>query len=167
MMRLGRKSFFSSFRCGNLPGLSLIETMTAATVISIAILGGISYRYYCALDGRKAKLHADASRAALLLCESWRGTVGSETYDPVAHLDSDGFEISSDVGPAGPVDFTDMGSYRIVFDGTACYATLSYKDIDTGLRALNITVAWQQQSRAEDGLDDMDKLFVLTTYVLR
>jgi hypothetical protein len=146
-------------------GISLIEVIIASAVISIAVIGGISYRYTCALDGRRAALQADAARAALLLCESWRGDGGLETYDPVTHLDSDGFTIATDLGPEGPVDFTALGSYKIVFDGSTCYATLSYKQVDTGLRALNVTVAWQQRSQAETGFDDMDRLFVLSTFV--
>jgi len=65
-------------------GLTLIEVMLAVLVLSIAVLGTITYRYYSTLDGRRALIQASAARAAQLLTESWQGTNGSQTYDPVS-----------------------------------------------------------------------------------
>lgn len=147
-------------------GLSLIEIMFATAIISVAVIGSISYRYYTALDGRRANNQATASRVALLLCESWKGTNGSQTYDPSEHLSSGELTIVDSDGPQAPEDFTELGSYMLGVNSITCYATLSFKDIDTGLRALNVIVAWQQRDKAGNGLDDMDKLFELTTYVI-
>lgn len=147
-------------------GLSLIEVMFAAAVIAVAVIGGVSYRTHTALDGRKAQIQATASRAALLLCEGWRGTNGSETYDPVSHLDSDELAVFESDGPQAPEDFSELGGYMLVVNNLSFYATLSFKDLDTGLRALNVIVAYQSRDQAEKSLEDMDKVFELTTYAL-
>jgi len=46
------------------------------------------------------------------------------------------------------------------------YTTLSYKDLQPGLRALNIAFAWSGRDKSGNGLEDMDKLLELTTYTL-
>jgi Tfp pilus assembly protein PilE len=146
-------------------GSSLIEVMLAAAVVSIAIIGGVSYRYYSSLDGRRANIHATTARVALMLCESWGGTNGSLTYDPVVHLDSDSLTITADDGPEAPADFTTLSSHKLIVSNVTCYATLSFKDIDTGLRALNVRVAWQRRDKSDKGLSDMDSVFELSSYV--
>jgi len=147
-----------------LKGISIVEAMVAATVVSIAVLGGITYRYYATLDGKRAKLQSTAARAALLLCESWRGEGGDENFDPII-LASEDFIIDTGNGPDEPAGFTLLGKYQIEYNEIKCYATLSFKDVRTTLRALDILVAWQSRDEGEDELDDMDKLFELTTYI--
>ena len=148
-----------------LTGLALVEALMAATILSIAVLGGITYRYYSALDGRRAILHSTASRAALLLCESWHGEGGSTSYNPVSHLTSDNFTISAGSGPDVPAGFTLLGKYQIQYDGIICYATLSWKDVQTQLRALSVVVAWAARDKAQNSLSDMDRQFALTNYI--
>jgi Tfp pilus assembly protein PilV len=54
-----------------LAGSSLIEVMLAVAVVSIAVIGGVSYRYYSSsLDGRRANIHTTTAGVALMLCES-------------------------------------------------------------------------------------------------
>jgi hypothetical protein len=150
-------------------GVTLISTLISLAIILVALIGTISFRYYATLDARKAAAQTTASRIALLLCENWRGINGDAGYDPVAYLGSD-IKLTQSEGPGGPDDFTPLGSYKIVLDeeddtaeGADYFVTLSWKDIQPGLRALNVVVAWAQ--RGQRGLENTDKSFILTTYV--
>ena len=151
-------------------GTTLASTLTAVTIILIALIGTSNFRYYAALDARKATAQTTAARVALILCENWRGIQGSLSYDPVAYLGPD-LNVVSDKGPYKPDDFTFLGSYKIVMDeqkndaqGVDYYVTLSWKDIQPGLRALNVIVAWAQRGRV--GFENTNKTFTLTIYTL-
>ena len=149
-------------------GVSLVGTMIAVVILLVALIGTSSFRYYAALDARKADAQTTAARIALMLCESWRGIRGDETYDPTAHLGSD-MDITASGGPGKPEDFTLLGSYTVVLDdadpdSVNYYTTLSYKDVQPGLRALNVVVAWAQRAAGQDGTANVDKSFRLTIY---
>lgn len=148
-----------------LQGLSLVEVMFSTAIVSIAILGGITYRYYSTLDGRRAILQSTAARAAQLLCESWHGEGGDINYNPFESLTTDSFIINAGFGPDAPNGFTLFGKYQIEYNGVKCYATLSSKDIYPRLRALSVIVAWASRDKAGDKLSDMDRQFALTNYV--
>ena len=103
----------------------------------------------------------------MLLCEGWRGLKGDENHDPT-QLSTGNMEItqSSRAAHVTPDGYTLLGNYEIVMDSEDkdslnYYATLSWKDIQPGLRALNVNVAWAQTS---DSADNVDKSFVLTLY---
>jgi prepilin-type N-terminal cleavage/methylation domain-containing protein len=148
-------------------GMTLIEVMEAILVLSIAILGASGYRYYSTLDARRADMNSTGARIGMLLCESWRGAAGSQTYDPVANLGSE-LTITS-VGLSGRfsiADFTALGGYLVVADGVNYYAAMGYKDVSSGLRALNVVVGWAQRDQGPTTPADADKLFKLTTYTL-
>jgi hypothetical protein len=153
-------------------GMSLVDAMIAVVILLIALLGTFTLRSTAVLDGRRANAQMTAARIALMLCESWRGINGDETYDPVTHLGSD-FKVSEGSGPANPDDFTLLGSYTVVFDnGTHVdnyMTTLSWKDIQPGLRALNVVVAWASREQLEGAIEQIDgvsidKSFELTVY---
>lgn len=153
-------------------GVSLVGTMVAVTILLIALIGTSTFRYAAALDGRKADAHATAARIALTLGESWRGVRGDLTYDPVAHLGT-GLKVAAGEGPVKPKDFTLLGSYSVQFDDDAgvnnYFATLSWKDVQPGLRALNVVVAWASRDQAVGSkqlnpVDAADKSFGLTVY---
>lgn len=160
----------SKIRCRR--GMTLVDAMIAVTILLIGLLGTFILRYSVALDGRRAHAQSTAARIALMLCESWRGINGDENYDPATHLGSD-FKVSVGSGPDKPDDFTLLGSYTIAFDtGTGVddyMTTLSWKDIQTGLRALNVAVAWASREQLGgtpqqiDGVS-VDKTFELTVY---
>jgi hypothetical protein len=139
--------------------------MIAITILVAALIGTSNFRYYSALDSQKAEAKIAASRIGLLLCESWRGLGGTETYDPVAYLSSD-LTITTSSGPDEPGDFTLLGNYTVTVNNANFYITLSWKDVSTGLRALNIIVAWAQQQQGQSSFNDADKTFKLTTYAL-
>lgn len=146
-------------------GISLSETMHAIAILSITLIGVSGYRYCSTLDMRKADAYTASARIGYLLSESWRGMQGIDTYDPVAHLGA-GMAITASEGPDAPGDYTVLGSYKIVLNDITFYATLSWKDISSDLRALNTLLVWAQRTHEQNGLDDSDKTFELTTYVL-
>ena len=144
-------------------GVSLIEVLIAIVILAVVVIGASGYRYYSALDSRKALMRSTAARIGLLLCENWRGIKGAETYDPMAHFGSE-LSITASTGPEEPEYFTLLGSYTVVSNCADYYATLSWKDVSAGLRALNVVVAWAQRPQGETILDDADKSFKLTIY---
>jgi len=165
-------------------GISMIDTMIAVVLLAIAVIGTSSYRYYVALDSRKAASQTSAASVALLLCESWRGVKGAETYDPITHLSSDldlvitqsTANVMSELGIGHTIvavqsaAFTPLGYYAVVSQDINYYAMLSWKDVSVGLRALNVIVAWPQQGQAGDlsqnnvTITGGYKTFALTTY---
>ena len=148
-------------------GVSLVDTMVAVTILLIAIIGTSTFRYAAALDGRRADANTTAARIALTLCESWRGIKGDQAYDPTALLDT-GLQVAAGEGPVKPEDFTLLGSYTLQFNDDAgvnnYMATLSWKDIQPGLRVLNVVVAWAQRDLGVSGIKGVDKSFGLTVY---
>ena len=165
MIRKARK-----IRCRR--GVSLVGTMVAVIILLIALIGTSTFRYAAALDGRRADAHTTAARIALTFGESWRGVRGDLTYDPVAHLGT-GLKVAAAEGPVKPEDFTLLGSYSVQFDDGAgvnkYFATLSWKDVQPGLRALNVVVAWASRDQAvgskqPNPVDAADKSFGLTVY---
>jgi len=153
----------SKIRCRR--GFSLISIMIATVILLAALIGTSNFRYFSTLDAQKAAAKITAARIGLMLCESWRGLKGTETYDPAAHLGS-ALTITTSTGPDKPEDFTLLGSYTVTLNGANYYITLSWKDVSTGLRALNIVVAWAQRTQGVSSLNDADKSFKLTTYAL-
>jgi hypothetical protein len=147
-------------------GLSLIEVMIAICILAISVVGASAYRYCSTLDSRRADMQSAAARVGLLLCENWRGVKGSESWDPVAHLGSE-LTITPVVSPPERLsagEFTTLGAYTVSMDGINYYVGLSWKDVSSDLRALNVVVAWSQRDTG-GGINDADKLFRLTTYV--
>ncbi|MBN2180602.1 MAG: hypothetical protein JW715_01715 [Sedimentisphaerales bacterium] len=151
-------------------GATLVSILITTALILIALIGTSNFRYYAGLDARKAAAQTSAARIALMLCENWRGIKGDTGYDPVAYFSSDMTLIQNE-GPDKPDDFTLLGSYKIILDededdtdGADYYASLSWKDVQPGLRALNVVVAWSQ--RGQDGIKNTDKTYSLTTYVM-
>ncbi|MHC4322923.1 MAG: type IV pilus modification PilV family protein [Planctomycetota bacterium] len=149
-------------------GMSLMGTMVAVTILLIALIGTSTFRYAAALDGRRADAYTTAGRIALALGENWRGIKGDSAYDPIVYSAS-GLEVAAGEGPDKPEDFILLGSYTVQFDDGAgvndYMATLSWKDIQPGLRALNVVVAWASSEQAvRDAGATTNKSFGLTVY---
>ncbi|MBN2139339.1 MAG: hypothetical protein JW720_16165 [Sedimentisphaerales bacterium] len=145
-------------------GTSLISTMVAVAIITIAVIGTSRLRFYSALDSRRAAMHITAGRAAEMLCESWRAVKGAETYNPSTLLISD-LGLAPYRAIAGTPEeggFTCASSYKLRLNDADYYATLSWKDVAPGLRALNVAVAWAKRNGEE--ADSSDCVFRLTTY---
>lgn len=146
-------------------GISLTETMNAVAILSITLIGVSGYRYCSSLDARKADAYIASARIGYLLSESWRGMQGYEAYDPVARLGA-GMTITASEGPDAPGGYTVLGSYKIVLNDITFYATLSWRDINSSLRTLNTILVWAQRTHEQTDINDADKSFELTTYVL-
>jgi hypothetical protein len=153
-------------------GVTLIGAMVAVVILLIALIGTSSFRYYAALDGRRANTQTTAARIALTLCESWQGVKGGQNYDPTALLSSDLEITQGSTGPDKPGDFTLLGSYVVVLDyidSVNYNATLSWKDVQPGLRALNVIVTWASRDKRVGGtkvaaIATPDESFALTVY---
>jgi hypothetical protein len=139
--------------------------MNAIAILSITVIGITGYRYCSTLDARKADAYIASARIGHLLSESWRGMQGYEAYDPVAHLGA-GLTITASEGPDAPGGYIVLGSYEIMLNDITFYATLSWKDFSSNLRALNTILVWAQRTHEQTDINDSDKSFELTTYVL-
>jgi len=166
---MGTKRYAKASRSGS----TLISSLIAVAIILVALIGTSNFRYHTSMDSRRATALTEASRIALLLCESWRGIQGDLDYNPITNLGAD-FTISSNEGPSCPDGFTKLGSYLIQLDGNndqeeyhiSYYTTLSWQDIQPGLRDLNVNVSWAQRDNSDGGFDAADKDFSLTIYTL-
>ena len=147
-------------------GLSLVDAMSAIVVLVVTVIGAADYRYYAALDERKATIQVGAARIGVLLCEGWRGVKGSDAYDPTTYSGSD-LVITASSGPEEPEGFTLLGSYTVELNGGNYYTTLSWNDVYTELRALNVVVTWTLRGQEEVGFEEIDELFRLTTYTAK
>jgi len=145
-------------------GVSLVGTMVSISILSIAVIGTTRFRYYSALDSRKAAMHRTSARVALALCESWRATESTETYNPIGHLGSElNISQSAITNIEYDATFTLLGNYRVVLNGVDYNATLSWKDVSSGLRALNVIVSWPHRGGEESRTTES---FILTNYVI-
>ena len=144
--------------------LTIIEVMIAITVLIIAILGTSAFRYHTSLSARRADLYTTSARAALLLCEGWTGAGGDISFDPVSAF-APNVNIADSVGPTEPNDFTKLGSYKIQLEGSDYFATMSWKNLNADLRALNVVVSWDQFGNGKSGFANSSKSYRLTTYV--
>ena len=139
---------------------TIVEVMIAAAIVFIAIIGTSANRYGATLNARRADLHATAVRTALLLCEGWNGTCGSTSFNP-DNTFSSGLDIIASEGPDAPDGFTTLGSYRIMLEGVEYYATLSWENAETDLRALSVIVSWDPSGQGQSAA----KSYQLITYV--
>jgi hypothetical protein len=144
-------------------GFSLTETLLSGVALVIAVLGNSGYRYQSMLLTERADKWRTAATVAQLLCQSWVGMQGIGTYDPVSALGS-GVTIASNTGPSAGAGFTALGSYHVDLNGDRYFATLSWQNVQAGLRALNVNVAWAQSQRGTTTFADADKSFALTAY---
>ena len=149
-------------------GFTLVEIMCTITVLSVAVIGTSGYRYFATLDVQRADTRTTAARMALLLCEGWRGVNGSQTWDPTTYLGSD--LVTKPISYS--TTFNDLNVLQgrtIVSNDTNYHVFLLFKDVEPGLRALNVIVAWSPKGRAISSIYDITnpdnfELFELTTY---
>lgn len=158
-------------------GLSLVEAMVAVFIITVGILGTFGYRYHAMLQVRRATAQNTAAQIAELLCESWRGVKGIETYEPTVYFSPSlisKVSNDSDIGLVLSGDFTLVGIYSVSLNGVDYHAILSRKDLSSELRAINTTVVWQPRGAGQYDYDDnysyllnntSNESFKLTTYV--
>jgi type II secretory pathway pseudopilin PulG len=151
IMGSGRRK---SMSCGRrfLRAFTLIEVVVSILIIMVLVNGVLGYQYFSTRDVRLSEVQASASRLALLLLESWKGSSGAAGYDPVSQFGSELSIESIAQGPAVPEEdagFTKHGSYGVQMEGTYFYVTLSNADAAETLPAiLNAAVAWRKDYAA-------------------
>ena len=148
----------------NACGMTIIESIIAMAVILLVILGTSSFRYNSALAARKADMQISATRLGSVLLETWKGTKGDLSYDPLTEFGSDLTISISTSGPAAPNGFSQLNKYRVNLNNVDYYVTLSYKNATpTEAMALNVCVAWMNDNTtwSDSGQSEDVKL---TTY---
>ncbi|MBN2269011.1 MAG: prepilin-type N-terminal cleavage/methylation domain-containing protein [Sedimentisphaerales bacterium] len=150
------------------PGFTLIEVMVALAGFLVVIIGGLSFQYYCAVDTREADVRAVANRLALLMLEGWRGSAGSDDFQPEFEFGDLVAIETTTVGLPG-IGFELPSRYKIVANRANYFVTLSYNDDVTGpgdsiLRTLSVSVAWDKNYKAEE-LSEYLRSVALTTLV--
>jgi hypothetical protein len=151
-------------RTETIRAFTIIEVIIAAIILVIAIIGTSAFRYRAAFGARQADSYSTGVRMTLLLCEGWAGVDGNNTYNPVTTF-SPALTISTATGIAAPTGFTKLNSYKIVVDGFSYFATLSWKDMGSGIKSLYVVVSWDQCDRGTNTLATAGQSFKLTTYV--
>ncbi len=149
-------------------GLTITEVMICIVILLIVVIGATAYSYSSALNIRRAGIYSTASRVGLLLCEQWRGLQGSGNFDPTnIDFGSDLTVTSIDNEDLKPEDYTHLGTYQIVTNDNNFFATLSYEDINTDLRVLNVVMVWKQRDSGVEDIDETDTFFKLTNYTIK
>ena len=101
-----------------------------------------------------------AARLGSMLCESWRGVSNPNTFDPTQLENPPDLAIEKTTYYDGSAGL--LGIYSIAAGGVDYRAVLSWTDVSTGLRELNVTVIWEQGG----SVSSTNKSFNLTTYTL-
>ncbi|MHC4113409.1 MAG: type IV pilus modification PilV family protein [Planctomycetota bacterium] len=147
-------------------GFTFTEVMGAILVLTVAVLGTSAYRYHSTLDVRTAEMKTTGARIGSLLCETWGGVSDPNAFDPVDHLGTDLAITSISSSGSTPSGHGELGTYRITVDEDDYIATLFWKDVSAGLRALSVTIVWDWDPQVNSmGSHPISKSFRLTTYV--
>jgi type II secretory pathway pseudopilin PulG len=91
--------------------VTLIEVMIAILILSITALATSGFRYYAAMDARKADVKITAARLASLILTGWKGNggySGYSKYDLIAGvdpLDPNDYDIEYDYETYNPDDY--------------------------------------------------------------
>jgi prepilin-type N-terminal cleavage/methylation domain-containing protein len=150
-------------------GLTLIEVMVSVVIIVVGVLGAAGYRYYCALDARKADIQITTARVGSMLLETWKATGGSSDFDPLTEFASELAITTNSVSLNELSGYNSLPCYSINIDGSMYIAMLSYQDDATsGLRLLNVRVAQILQSDEQqyETVIAPKQVISLTTYTV-
>jgi hypothetical protein len=140
----------------NRKGVTLVEAAAAIAVISICILGALSYQYHSARQIRIAHCELAATRVGQMVIEDWKAAGGNSDYDP----------RSMDIGFAKNI----LGSdYNITVDGTKFYVSLDSSQVDfddfsgIALRQIVCDIRWRDGGTGAPTITDPEVIF--TTYL--
>ncbi len=150
-------------------GLTLIEIMVSVVIIVVGVLGAAGYRYYCALDARKADIQITTARVGSMLLETWKATGGSSDFDPLTEFASELAITTNNVSLNELSGYNSLPCYSINIDGSMYIAMLSYQDDATsGLRLLNVRVAQilQPDEQQSETVIVPKQVISLTTYTV-
>jgi prepilin-type N-terminal cleavage/methylation domain-containing protein len=134
-------------------GLTLIEVMVVIIIISVAVIGAMSFRYHSVEDAKKADVHIGAARVGSMLLENWKGMGGLSGYNPTSQfgtLFSSQYAITPTTAASAPSPClaTKLTSCQIkdLKNNVYYYVTLSYAaPTVTTPEALNAAVSWNQK----------------------
>ncbi len=128
-------------------GLTLIEVLISISIVAIAVIGAMMYRYYSTSNARLADVHAGAGRVCLLILEGWKGAAGRADYNPATDIGPDVL-ASPDIA----IGAINGGQYPVQLAGgtnTYYFVSLSYDDdvdgdgsVDSGIRKLMVEVTY-------------------------
>lgn len=148
-------------------GVSLIEALIAAAVVSILALGGLVYQYLGATHFHVAHAELTATRVGQLLIEDWKGNGAPDTDNYDATELGMGFDK--------PID-GDNSYYAITVDGLKMHLRLSSEIVpipdnpDTfagvTLQQISVKIQWRKDFTSTElaELEDDDPSIILTTY---
>ena len=105
---------------------TLIETMVAIAVLTIAAVGALSFQYHAAVQLRIAHAQTTATRTAQLLLEDWKSTGGSEDYDPTTLGMGFSTFLTAPDGQGLPLP---EGVYGITIDNVPMLIVLNSNDV--------------------------------------
>ncbi len=141
-------------------GFSLPDTMVAVLVLMIIVTGSLSYRYVSAANIEKSQQHLTAMDLAVTFLETWQGVSGASTFDPEIVF-AGNLPLDDGSGENQPSGYTLLGKYEVTDDNDTYQLTLSWNDVGSSLRALNVIVAWTP------GKETDTKTYQLTTYAVQ
>ena len=106
-------------------GLSLVETVIAMLIISVAAIGGLSHQYYAVRHLKIGQVLTGATRTGQLVLEDWQRNGGDIDYDPTI----------LGIGFSGGA-----GNYAIDVDGVLMSVILSRSTVSGSLQQITVTV---------------------------
>ena len=145
-------------------GITILEVMISAAIVLLVVLGTAGVRYHTVINARKAEMQLRAARLGSTLCESWRGVDGSTAFNPVTATAPVAKLTTVTQGPAADAAYTVLGHYYHLDDDVNYYLTLAWQDVSSGLRLLNVQIAWDQRDEGKATFSDVNKTLSLTTY---
>lgn len=137
-------------------GVTLLETAIAIAIVTICVLGALSYQYHSARQMRIAHCELAATRVGQMVIEDWKAAGGNSDYDP----------LYMDIGFARNPTGTD---YSIIVDGTRFYVSLDSSQVDyddfsgVALKEIVCNVRWRDGSTSAPTGTDPSVNF--TTYL--
>jgi len=138
-------------------GTTLIELTIASVMCWVAIIGAMGFQYHTAADARKADAQANATRIALSILETWRGTGGNSSFNPKLFCSELIFD-NSGTGPAGYYGITEEGIYF--------YASLSDQAATSVTpKKLNVYIGWKNDYKSASISDELANWISLTSYI--
>jgi hypothetical protein len=130
--RNGRRIFITTRRVRFAPAATLVEAAVAMAVLTLAMLGAMSYEFHANKDSQVAHAQTTATRIAQLLLEDWKSTGGSDEYNPT-FLDL-GFSSALSIPPEFSYDQSlgyplNDAVYSITINGVPMMVMLAWKEI--------------------------------------
>jgi len=128
---------------------TLIEIIIAILILSIATLSSSGFRYYSALNARKADVQLTAARVSSLILTTWKGSGGYSGYskydllEGIDPLDPNDYDIDYACATYNPDDYDydiDENEPVVLIPGLMIYDNAPGAAIPDGFNALDSIV---------------------------